>query len=143
VAMVQAQGTECAAVVGGKVIVMGGRDNNFKPLNSCESYDPVQEKWRSVPSMITERYGACAAVVDGKVIVMGGRDDTPKRLNSCEMYDLESPPVTSSDTLDCVGRRTGHQLQYPFCKQDVVDLLEMWDTVVTLVHRYPSHTRTK
>jgi len=78
----------CAAVVGGQVIVMGGRDEKNRCLDWCESYDPVKKKWNlDLPPMNTKRYLACAVAVDGHIIVMGGLDEWNRPLNCCESYD--------------------------------------------------------
>lgn len=44
------------AMVGGKIIVVGGRDG-LKTLNSVESYDPTTKTWTNLPPMSTHRHG--------------------------------------------------------------------------------------
>ena len=83
-----------AVVVNGKVIVIGGF-NGSNCLKTCEEYDPVQNRWCSLPAMTTKRCDACAVVVNGKVIVIGGLGGKVfvkegyngyKRLKTCEEY---------------------------------------------------------
>ena len=74
-----------AAVVDGKLYVMGGFDVPNR-LSSVEQYDPAKNAWEAVAPMSTARQGPAAAVVDGKLYVMGGLNArTP--LSSVERYD--------------------------------------------------------
>jgi N-acetylneuraminic acid mutarotase len=61
-----------AAVLGGRIIAVGGMDARGKPLRTCESYDPVADKWEALPDMATERRAAAATVLGGRLWVTGG-----------------------------------------------------------------------
>ena len=63
----------CAcAELNGRVIVIGGCDQDFNKLNTVEQYCPVENAWYFLPSMNTRRQGCSAVVLEGKLIVMGG-----------------------------------------------------------------------
>eukprot|EP00957_Ditylum_brightwellii_P141421 10774939-Ditylum_brightwellii.AAC.1 len=61
-----------AAVLNGKIIVVGGHDRKFKKLSSAEEYNPTTGVWSSIPPMHTKRFGCAAAVLDGQLYVVGG-----------------------------------------------------------------------
>ena len=76
-----------AAVVDGKLYVMGGSDGQNR-LSSVERYDPETNAWEAVAPMSMARCPSAAAVVDGKLYVMGGfngRQNLP--FSSVERYD--------------------------------------------------------
>eukprot|EP00957_Ditylum_brightwellii_P197868 15073450-Ditylum_brightwellii.AAC.1 len=72
-----------AAVLNGRIIVVGGYDRNDRYLSSAEEYDPATGRWSSIPSMHTKRSGCAAAVLNGQLFVLGGYDGK-KRLSSAE-----------------------------------------------------------
>ena len=74
-----------AAVVDGKLYVMGGADGQNR-LSSVERYDPAKNAWEAVAPMSAARSGSAAAAVDGKLYVMGGHDGQ-NQLSSVERYD--------------------------------------------------------
>ena len=74
-----------AAVVDGKLYVMGGHDGRNQ-LSSVERYDPAKNAWEAVAPMSTARFALAAAVFDGKLYVMGGYDGR-NGLSSVERYD--------------------------------------------------------
>jgi len=60
-----------AAVLGGKLYVLGGTDvTNF--FATVESYDPAKDTWAAEPPMPQARFGAGAAVLDGTIFLVGG-----------------------------------------------------------------------
>ena len=78
-----------------KVLVTGGgtytQDSSLQPLDTCELYDPLTEKWSMTSSMHTARvYHTATILPNGKVLVVGNEDDyvTP------ELYD----PITGDWT---------------------------------------------
>ena len=76
-----------AAVVDGKLYVMGGHGTDYESLSSVERYDPAKNAWEAVAPTSTARYCSAAAVVDGKLYVMGGYDDQNDAHSSVERYD--------------------------------------------------------
>ena len=59
-----------AAVVNGKIYVMGGYQNGR--LNILEVYDTATNKWVKRASMPTNREGFGAAAINGKIYAVGG-----------------------------------------------------------------------
>ena len=56
------------------VMIMGGADNNYQPLNKVLMYNIKTQKSHELPNMKYKREGCVAAVVRDTVIVMGGHD---------------------------------------------------------------------
>ena len=81
-----------AAMVGGKVYMMGGKDGNGGMLGSVECFDQATGAWEVVASMVSARDGCSAAIVGGKAYVMGGKDGNDLALSSVERFD----PVTGA-----------------------------------------------
>eukprot|EP00957_Ditylum_brightwellii_P034540 2618868-Ditylum_brightwellii.AAC.1 len=75
-----------AAVLNGKIIVVGGWDRNLTKQSSAEEYDPTRGVWSSIPPMHTKRYNCAAAVLDGQLYVVGGYDGN-EILSSAEVYN--------------------------------------------------------
>jgi N-acetylneuraminic acid mutarotase len=72
----------------GKVLVSGGRDNNFGyALRSAELYDPITEVWTETSDLGQARSSHTATLLQqGRVLVAGGEnEDEP--LNTAEIYD--------------------------------------------------------
>ena len=82
-----------AAVIDGKIYVVGGMDAAGASLSSVEVYDPATNAWSSAPAMSTRRDNPGVVAIDGKLYVFGGRTrnadaSTPAdTLNSVEMLD--------------------------------------------------------
>ncbi len=70
--MTTARGGFGVAVVGGKIYVIGGTNENNEQLNIVEEYSPVTNTWSSKMSMPTPRSGFATAVYDNKIYVIGG-----------------------------------------------------------------------
>lgn len=96
----------------GRVLIVGGADQNANTLASCEIYDPAVDQFYPTGSMSTPRvlHGACL-MADGRVMVAGGTDTLSSvitdvvtgTLNSAEIYN----PATGSwsGTSNIGGRR--------------------------------------
>jgi N-acetylneuraminic acid mutarotase len=75
-------------VVGGKIYVMGGRDNSSPALNTFEVFDPSSNTWTTPSTMgsMTGRSSLTAAVVDDKIYAIGGYNGA-YALTTLEVYD--------------------------------------------------------
>ena len=83
--MSTARYASAAAVVDGKLYVMGGHDGQH-PLSSVERYDPAKNAWEAAAPMSMARCAPAAAVSDGKLYVMGGSGGL-SLLSSVEQYN--------------------------------------------------------
>ena len=68
-----------AAVVDGRVYVIGGRWGDRGNLRVVEEYDPATDSWRTRAPMPTARGGLTAATLDGRIHVLGGEAFDPAR----------------------------------------------------------------
>lgn len=92
----------------GKVLVVGGRGQDYAPLASAELYDPASGTWAFISPMNIVRYDHTATLLpNGKVLVAGGLgpDFTPAH-STAELYD----PGTGTWTLtgSMATNRAGH-----------------------------------
>ena len=84
----------------GKLVVLGGRSRPWPmwPENSVEIYDPLCDKWESLPSMNYFPENASAEVFNEIIYVFGGRYLT-KVYNNVEAYDRATNNWTSLNEL--------------------------------------------
>ena len=62
-----------AVALDGKVYLIGGFDNGFRPIDRVWSYEPATDSWTSLARLSSARGALAAAVVDGKIYAIGGR----------------------------------------------------------------------
>ena len=74
-----------AAVMDGKIYVVGGYDGNSS-LNSVECFDPDTNQWKFVASMSTMRSATGVTALNGKLYAAGGHDGM-SIFSSVEAYD--------------------------------------------------------
>lgn len=71
----------------GKVLIVGGKDENFDPLASAELYDPATGSFMPTGSLATGRYFHTATLLpNGNVLVVGGFD-VNDAVASAELYN--------------------------------------------------------
>jgi len=82
----------CAAVALTRpevVIVVGGRTESWKELNTVEAFDVSLQIWKSLPPMKTPRFAPAAVAIGlSRIMVMGGYDGK-SLLNTVEAYDFQ------------------------------------------------------
>ena len=76
-----------AAVVNGKIYVMGGAGADNKPIASVQVYDPTTGTWAERASMPTPRALFGASAVGGTIYAVGGTTRGPDKLAVVEAYD--------------------------------------------------------
>jgi N-acetylneuraminic acid mutarotase len=79
-----------AAVLDGRIIAVGGTregPHDINTLRSCESYDPVADKWEALPDMATARCGPAVTVLGGRLWVTGGYRGGQHDLTTVEVFD--------------------------------------------------------
>lgn len=89
----------------GRVLVLGGQDENALYIGTVEIYDPATDTWTRVGTMPAPSRGHTATVLpSGEVLVVGGSYDGGV-LSSAHLYD----PATNRWTYaGDVGQRAGH-----------------------------------
>ncbi|SCE99337.1 Kelch motif-containing protein [Micromonospora viridifaciens] len=70
----------------GRIYAVGGFDG-AKTVATGYSYDPINERWDSIPQMQVARQRASGAFIDGKFYVAGGWDASVKVVGITEVYD--------------------------------------------------------
>jgi len=81
-----------AAVVNGKIYVIGGAGEDNRPVASVEVYDPATGTWAARAKMPTPRALFGASTVRGTIYAVGGTTRGPDKLAVVEAYD------TATDT---------------------------------------------
>jgi N-acetylneuraminic acid mutarotase len=82
-----------SGVIDGIFYVVGGVDQDSKPIAQLDGYDLANDRWRTLAPMPTPRAYASGAVVDRKLYVIGGSAVT-NNFAAVECYD----PLTDSWT---------------------------------------------
>ena len=81
------EGHTASVLTNGKVLVVGGSDNETNVLVTAELYDPSTGNWIITGNLQDTRvYHTASVLLDGKVLVTGGAIHTVIR-NTCELYD--------------------------------------------------------
>ena len=71
-----------------KVLIVGGEDNNERPLATTEFYDPASNRFGAAAGMQVPRVAHSAVMLqDGRVLVTGGVNGRASALASAEIYD--------------------------------------------------------
>ncbi len=84
--MLIARGAHAAAVVGGRIHVVGGDDGG--PLNAHEAYDAGADRWTRLPPMPTAREHLAAVAFHDRLWAIGGRSSFwGTQYATVEIYD--------------------------------------------------------
>jgi N-acetylneuraminic acid mutarotase len=83
----------------GRVLIIGGVDQNGDPTSSCEIYNPATNSFSSTGNMGTSRalFGACK-LADGRVMVAGGTDTLQPDVVSAIQGVLDSAEIYNPAT---------------------------------------------
>merc|ERR1711874_788441 len=74
-------------VVGERIMVIGGVDQDFRCVDTTYIYDTSTDTWTEGPRLRIARKSAAGFYYDRKVYVCGGTNDHLKFLDSSEVYD--------------------------------------------------------
>ena len=89
--MPEARSHHTAAVVDGKIYVLGGEidDDEGEPVatDRVDVYDPAADSWQQMAAMPAAKYGHSAAVLDGKIYASGGFTTSGEISDALEAYD--------------------------------------------------------
>ena len=90
--MPTARSSGAAAVIDGKIYVIGGR-----PPRGADFavYDPQQNTWRALPNPATQRNHLAAAAIDGKVYVVGGRFGAGFQSDRADVVEVYDPATNT------------------------------------------------
>ena len=102
--MVIPKGLHAAAVVNGKIYIIGGHDVGVNPTSAVEEYDPIKEEWKKKTAMPTSRRELSASVVSGKIYAIGGCFDENKPYSTVEIYDPATDTWTRAGDFRAVRR---------------------------------------
>lgn len=91
-AMATARNAAAAAVLGGRLHVLGGRSPGIRAgdqqsLAGMEVYDPATDRWSAGAPLPTARGSLAAAVLGGRLYAMGGESTPGTVSNAVERYD--------------------------------------------------------
>lgn len=101
----------------GRVLVAGGYDNAFSPVDTVELYDPEMNTWTDGPAMTAVRAGHTATLLDdGRVLVTGGFD-LNDYLDSAEIY---SPTTNDWTPAPPMGSTRGYHTATPLAGGQVL-----------------------
>ena len=64
-----------AAVLDGKLYVLGGRDGRSDAIDVAERYDPRTDRWETLPPLPKAAGGLESVTIGGTVVTIGGGDD--------------------------------------------------------------------
>jgi hypothetical protein len=91
----------------GRVLVAGGFVSERSAAHSAQSYNPVTERFASLPRMITVRHSHSATLLpSGKVLLVGGFVEGNTTTTSAELFDPASNTFTATGALR--SPRAGH-----------------------------------
>jgi N-acetylneuraminic acid mutarotase len=88
-----------AAVVNGKVYVIGGEPSPQASLGTVEEYDPTTDTWTWKAEMPTKRTFLCACAVEGKIYAFGGvTAGVPRAVWNPATLDVYDPAIDTWTT---------------------------------------------
>ncbi len=103
--MVEPRSTAAAAVIEGKLYVVGGRDmkRGIGSMNVLEIYDPATDSWTHGANMPTKRWGPAAVNFKDELWVMGGALAFDIYYDIVEIYNPATDSWRTGEAMD-VGR---------------------------------------
>jgi len=129
-----------AAVLDGRIYVIGGAPGNSGGLSTVEVYDPATDTWTTILPMPTPRAGMGIGVVNGKIYAIGGMTMPNGSFNTVEEYD----PATDKWTrkADMPTRRFGLSTSVVNGKIYAIGGQGSWPNVISKVEEYDPATDT-
>jgi hypothetical protein len=99
----------------GKVLAIGGWDQNLNAESSCELYDPATESWSATGSLHIGRAEARAIrLPDGRVVLLGGETGSaysyPQQTTQVEIYDPSTGSWSLAGSLQVARQNTAAAL---------------------------------
>ena len=71
-----------------EVVLLGGRNKDYKVLNDVFMYNSKKGKNTVLPSMLEKRDGCCAVITGNTIVVMGGLNEKLQHLSSVECFTM-------------------------------------------------------
>ena len=86
------EGGAAVAIMGSKILVVGGYHSEHKFLKSCAMFNVLTNEWSEYPPMKTARMGCAAVYLEqhNAVVVVGGFQRGRKYLDTAEYLDLST-----------------------------------------------------
>jgi len=92
-------GEHVAAVVDGRIYIIGGRDENLVDTGNCQRYNPSTDTWTQRTSMPTPRNSSAVAVINSLIYVIGGRITNGGTITNLDIVEAYSPVIDRWYTL--------------------------------------------
>ena len=107
-AMPTARKNAAAAVVGGRIYVIGGEyDMGDRWLTVVDEYNPVSDTWMTKASLPASRRFHTAAAVGGKIYVFGGQNSSFGTVSTTYQYDTADDSWTTKATMPTARKYAG------------------------------------
>jgi len=129
-----------AAVLDGKIYIIGGNPEKTGGLKTVEMYDPVTDTWTAKSPMSVARGGMGISVVNGKIYAIGGMTNPSGSFNTVEEYDPATDTWTTKAPMPT--RRFGLSTSTFNGKIYAIGGQGSWPDVVTKVEEYDPATDT-
>ena len=78
---------------GGLLLAFGGHDHKYRPSKTVAYYNPDNDSWKTVGSMVTPKWGVMAVSLPGrKIMIVGGHLSTQETSNTTDITSLNPEP---------------------------------------------------
>ncbi|CAB4041543.1 E3 ubiquitin- ligase NRDP1 [Paramuricea clavata] len=98
-----------------KVLILGGKDDNYDVLDSVLEFDPEKNECKELPSLPHPLKRMATVRWRDQVVVLGGRDKDDQVLNDVFMYDCKTGKITALPSMlekryNCCAVITGNTI---------------------------------
>jgi len=129
-----------AAVLDGKIYIIGGNPEKTGGLKTVEMYDPATDTWTAKSPMSWARGGMGISVVNGKIYAIGGMTHPSGAFDRVEEYDPATDTWTTKSPMPT--RRFGLSTCAVSGKIYAIGGQGSWPNVVAKVEEYDPSTDT-
>ena len=93
--MPQERDSHGAGIFEDKILILGGEDDDFKPLSSVLEFDVKKNDCKEMPPLPHPLTEMATIRWRDQVVVLGGRDEDNQVLNDVFMYDCKTGKITT------------------------------------------------
>ena len=79
-----------SGIIGTRIIVIGGVDKRYNPVDTVWVYESVLNSWRLGPNLPAPRHYATSVTIGESIFVFGGRNKTFKGVSDCYRMDWKN-----------------------------------------------------